>query len=50
MLAIANRFNNQLALFYLDLDQFKVINDTHGHQAGDDLLHRITSLLKKEIR
>lgn len=50
MLAIANRYKNQLALFYLDLDQFKIINDTHGHQAGDDLLHRITSLLKKEIR
>jgi len=50
MLAIADRYKNQLALFYLDLDQFKVINDTHGHQAGDDLLQLITHILKKEVR
>ncbi|NOQ15957.1 MAG: EAL domain-containing protein [Methyloprofundus sp.] len=50
MMAIANRYKNQLALFYLDLDQFKIINDTHGHQAGDDLLQHITSVLKKEVR
>ncbi|MDC9729577.1 MAG: EAL domain-containing protein [Methyloprofundus sp.] len=50
MLAIADRYNNQLALFYLDLDQFKIINDTHGHQAGDDLLQHITRILKKEVR
>lgn len=50
MLAIADRYKNQLALFYLDLDQFKVINDTHGHQAGDELLQHITRILKKEVR
>ncbi len=50
MLAIADRYKNQLALFYLDLDQFKIINDTHGHQAGDELLQNISSLLKKEVR
>jgi diguanylate cyclase (GGDEF)-like protein/PAS domain S-box-containing protein len=50
MLAIAGRYKEQLALFYLDLDQFKVINDTHGHQAGDELLQEIANVLKKEIR
>jgi len=50
MLAIAGRYKEQLALFYLDLDQFKVINDTHGHQAGDELLQVIANVLKKEIR
>ncbi len=50
MLAIAERYHEQVALFYLDLDQFKVINDTHGHHAGDELLQLITRILTKETR
>ncbi len=50
MLAIAGRYKEKLALFYLDLDQFKIINDTHGHRAGDELLQVITNVLKNEIR
>ncbi|MFO1428774.1 MAG: EAL domain-containing protein [Candidatus Competibacteraceae bacterium] len=38
------------ALCYLDLDQFKLINDTCGHIAGDELLRQISSLLKEQIR
>jgi diguanylate cyclase (GGDEF)-like protein/PAS domain S-box-containing protein len=38
------------ALCYLDLDQFKVINDTCGHLAGDQLLQNITNLLLQRIR
>lgn len=34
-------------LCYLDLDQFKLINDTHGHAAGDQLLKEISVLLKE---
>ena len=38
------------ALLYLDLDQFKVVNDTCGHAAGDDLLRKISSLLRTKLR
>jgi diguanylate cyclase (GGDEF)-like protein len=38
------------ALCYMDLDQFKVINDTCGHIAGDELLRTLGGVLKKRIR
>lgn len=42
--------DKQHALLYLDLDQFKVINDTCGHVAGDELLRQITALMQPQIR
>lgn len=37
-------------LVFMDLDQFKVVNDTSGHQAGDELLRRLSTQLKQALR
>lgn len=38
------------ALIYVDLDQFKVVNDTCGHRAGDEMLRQLTGLLSAHVR
>ena len=48
--AIASAQETQHALCYLDLDQFKVVNDTCGHVAGDELLRQVSVLLRQRIR
>ena len=46
----AREENNRHALCYLDLDNFKVVNDTSGHIAGDELLKQLTIKLRMELR
>ena len=48
--ASAKRYGFQHALCYFDLDQFKLINDTAGHSAGDALLKQVRGLLSEKFR
>lgn len=49
-LAIASRQGTKLAILFLDLNDFKVINDTLGHEAGDSLLRMVAQRLPQGIR
>ncbi len=47
---LAKRHHKKLALFFIDLDHFKQINDSLGHQVGDKVLIAVTERLKAKIR
>jgi len=44
------RYPRPLALIYMDLDNFKVINDTHGHQTGDAVLRLVADAMRTSVR
>lgn len=46
----ATRENEMLAVFFIDLDGFKAINDTHGHEAGDYVLQQVAVRLSSCVR
>ena len=46
----ARRYKRQFAVLFMDLDRFKIINDTMGHDAGDELLQEIAARLKNTLR
>lgn len=49
-LAYARRHDSRFALIFLDLDQFKPINDSHGHAVGDLLLRQVARRLQEALR
>ncbi|MES2885329.1 MAG: EAL domain-containing protein [Pseudomonadota bacterium] len=42
--------DERVCVVFIDLDQFKLVNDTSGHDAGDELLKRLSSLMLSELR
>lgn len=49
-LQAARRYDEEGVLTFIDLDGFKAINDTHGHEAGDLILRRVSELLLGNVR
>lgn len=46
----ARRYGKTFSIIMLDVDRFKIINDTHGHQAGDAVLVQLADLLRRNAR
>ncbi len=46
----AQGYGQEHVMLYLDLDRFKIVNDTNGHVAGDELLRQVSLLFKSNIR
>ena len=50
MMSYVERYGGTASLIYIDLDDFKAINDVHGHAAGDAVLRAVTELLLENTR
>jgi diguanylate cyclase (GGDEF)-like protein/PAS domain S-box-containing protein len=50
LFAALKQENSNNALLYIDLDQFKLVNDACGHSVGDDLLKQVSALLRHAVR
>jgi diguanylate cyclase (GGDEF)-like protein len=50
ILSTARRKKRPVTLAYIDLDDFKIVNDTHGHHAGDELLRAVAGAIRGSVR
>ena len=49
-IALARRHDTPLCLIYLDLDDFKLVNDRFGHACGDEMLKRVSDVIRAQVR
>ncbi len=50
IVAHANQHHSHHVLCFIDIDQFKIVNDTCGHMAGDELLRQVSNLIRDKLR
>lgn len=49
-MTLASRMKSSLAMFYIDVDDFKAVNDTYGHSVGDDVLTSVARAIEACVR